>query len=488
MIPTETRNKLPKLLLNSMDELNVSGNTTDEATFLPLLVIANTPIQALYNVETIVTTTWKSAATSIFGIVLQDSGGKKSANLAAATEGIDFYQRDTNIKYKQELRQYLVDLASYKASQSKTPDPTIPPPDKPINPIVAYKKATVNGIIRALLNRGYIGIHNSDALEFFSSYSMSAKNGGGDEMISMLSDVWSGGNISHQTGVDENNVNYFNRRINIIFLIQSQVANFLKSATMQDQGIINRMLITQAKSQPHVNLTLQDVLKMKHQNKSVTSLEAFSTKVEALLNKADAEQISKRNNNSLIKEKFTRYELVLDTLKFNTQDSSYKVMLDYYNKTKMMAEDKEISQKWSGFLLRAYEHALRLAANFAVIDSNVESATNPVINEVHAECAVEIMDWLFEARTKLTQVGSSPINSTVSAADDLYDWITETVKVGESITKNKLNIDCPHIWKKLSVKERLEVIQQLISNDVIAVEQRTGPNACKPTTLITRLM
>jgi len=458
MIPTTIRGKLPKILVDAMDELNSSCNSTDEATFNLLLGAMNTPIQAITNIEPVISPNdWKKTPLTLWLMTFMPSGAKKSHIGGIANTGGKEYQKTDKVRYDDELKRYRIDKKDYEdALKSKTATSFPAEPVHPLSFRSNYSTATTNGIKLALKYKPYVGFHNYDALEFFSGHSWQEKNGGGSEVASMLSNAWSGETIENQTGVEENNVYLPNRRINLNLAMQAKVADIYNNKKLRRQGFLNRFLTVQAHALPPITLTKAEVLRKKTLSGVRTSLDIFADRLIALYNEADNLQIY---NHSLFinLEKYDRYELIVDTMTFEA-DGSDDLLIDFYNKCQSLASNPD-NEDYVEFIVRLYEQACRLIGNLTKIEGLVKA------NKQFTECGIGLSEWYLGQLMELTGIGMRDDNPIVSDADEIYKAFIKDLPAGTVIIKRDFYKHCQTLWKRLPVDAREKIINQMVSND-----------------------
>lgn len=92
-----------------------------------------------------------------------------------------------------------------------------------------------------------MGMFNSDAAEFFNSYSFKDANTS-VEIVSAMSRLWSGEDVDKITGMED--IYTRGKRTTALFMLQQELAGFFVNPQFKDQGFTNRMLITQCELTP----------------------------------------------------------------------------------------------------------------------------------------------------------------------------------------------------------------------------------------------
>jgi hypothetical protein len=483
MLDPNVKALLPKLISDAMDGLTGLSNAPDEMTLPSVLAVANFASQAIINVDP---EQWKSSALSEFFCVLAESGSTKSATIDPILVGIKEFEKAREAEYDREMTEYAIAMQKYNSAikeAAKTDNGDVPDkPQKPRGIRHKIEKPTANGLLNALESVPFVGLFNSDAAEFFNSHAFQAQDKA-NEMISMLSKVWSGEVVERQTGIEENNLRLHNRRFNMLVMLQHQLADFLKNKQFKDQGFQNRLLITQCAlfKKPEADWSKQGKQKI---NAFYTQLDPFNDRVGALLNAVHDMQVSARTKFEKVgnvKMPIPVYaapnELLLEKVGFNDEDGAKQLMQDFYNEMANAAFDPKY-EEYKNFMSRAYEHACRLAATLAVFESfePVKFRFDPnykthFIKRKHAECAIGLMRYFIQQRLDLEVEGSTRANPITDCAEDVKKFLK---RLGGSCEKKDLSQKGPNSYRKLPTDLRKSVITVLEDNEEIEIVEIPG--------------
>jgi hypothetical protein len=167
------------------------------------------------------------------------------------------------------------------------------------------------------------------------------------------------------------------------------------------------------------------------------------------------------------------FELDLPTMTQTEQAFEYLGRWRNQNKERATGD----LRNFAGFAERLHEHALRLAATIAAFlgDSTVLLR--------HAEAACDLMEYYIEQRVKL-EIGVSDYNPNRSAgANKLSDWLRKQAWTG---SVRELQQYGPTWYRRLNKAQRDEILADLLSDEVIEIEQVIAANGRRvPTIRIT---
>ena len=480
MLDPNVKAILPAIIRETMETLHQLTNAPDEMTLPITLSVANFAAQSLYNVNPIA---WPKAPVSEFFVVLVPSGGMKTSVSDYLMDGIRKYEKQEEIRYKDEIIDYDVAMKRFKKAIDEyvkksvgVNKPSQPTPPRGFK--VKLEKFTTNGLLDTLDESPFAGLFSSDAGEFFNSHSFQ-ENGKSMEIITALSKLWSGEMVERLTGIKETNVRLHDRRFNMLVMLQQQLAGFLKNPQYKDQGFTNRMLITQCELFNKLERTFEPE-ELEREEMLREKLDVFNMRVFDLLCKSErmqekARTITLGTGASLVEKMRTALggpqagpnELILDKISF--EEKARPVMRDFYNKCEKMRYLKKYSD-YTNFLSRLYEHACRLAATLAIFEQRM------VIEECHALAGVELALYFLEQRLNLEVDGDIKTDPIVEAADELHKKMLSFNKLKGicDFDKKWFNNFGPSSYRKSTGTQREKIITELISRDLIElVEEPT---------------
>jgi len=468
MIDKTTKALLPQLIIDTVDALGKLTNAPDEMTIPIVLSIANFATQGLNDANPLM---WKRCPVSEYFMILVPSGGMKSGVTDYTLDGIKDFEKQQKLATKQDITAYLVDKKKYlKDVEAVVKDPTLPYPTLPERPRghkVRIEKGTTNGIINTLRGVPFSCLLNTDAAEFFNSHSFQDSNKS-MEMISMLSKLWSGEKIERNTGIEDDNVELTDRRFNMLMLLQQQMAGFLVDNRYKDQGFTNRILITQAELFKKPYVTSASLSSIKH---TQAALDPFHDKILHLLQKVIKTQIKQHAAAAQYNQDVEPNQLILDLIEFDKKDGAEQVMIDFYNKMGAAMHDP-CNIEYQNFISRLYEHAVRLAATFAIFDEH------KTINIKYAEAGCKLAMWFLKQRQDLQIDGKEVVDPIVEHAEKIRKlwWKMEAdYKASgdekDKPTKSKITQRSHRGWRALSRDNKKRVWAEIEGREEDRIEE-----------------
>jgi len=477
MLDEKVKELLPSIIKDTMDALSDMTNATDEITVPTVLSVATFATQGLVNAQPLL---WDSCAISNYYCVVVESGGLKTSTLDLVLKGARKFEENQRQFSEQEQIKYEVELAQYQDEIKKLKkDPIqVPGTPNPFTQLVKPKyprgtrymssKFTLNGILEALKGVPHFGIFNSDAAEFFNSYSFTDKEKG-TEMISALSRLWSGEQIDKLTGMED--VVTKGKRTTAMFMIQPNLADFFINTQYTDQGFIPRILITQSDKIDKKRADFSDA----GLSKKMTTderLSPFNDRVYELLASVDTNQQKPKGKGlfAIRQEILQQQNRDINTLILGNQDicmtdSTRQILEEFYND---MIFNKQEDEKYSGiksFIHRAYEHCIRIATVLSRFDMRDE------VNENDAGAAVGLMYYFIEQRLNLNIDGSVRTNPIVECSNRVKRFLVKN-HTNKWVTKTILNNNGPTMYKNMSLPDRDKVLDELQSRGWIEIENK----------------
>ena len=467
MLDKKIKALLPDIIKDTMDALTALTNAPDEMTLPVTLAVANFATQALYNVDPLA---WDPCATSEYFVVLVPSGGMKTSLSSMLLEGINRFEKEQEIATKQAQLDYKLDIKKFnRLIDDEVKNPTgikLKEPIKPKGARYKVEKATVNGLINTLDCVPFAGLFSSDAGEFFNSHSFNDKNRS-NEMVSTLSKAWSGEPLDRITGIEDNNIRLRDRRFNMLVLLQQELAGFLNDKTMQQQGFIHRLLVTQCglfeKNESDFSISGKNAIKAQR-----LILQPFNDRVYDLLLEVELAQAQARTVTILKGPTMWQQmqaqafknldanpnELILPVMDTIFGDNARKMLTKVYNHYAKIAVMKE-HQEYASFYNRAFEHIMRLAATLAIFDKK------NIITEREAECAIGLVEYFVQQRLTMEVDGETKHNFIIEESEKFLKWLKK--QPNQECTKTQLNSKL----KSLQLEERGKILQELESREMI---------------------
>ena len=451
--------RLPDDMKIAMTVLKELHHVPDSMALPVVLGIANLAAQAHYDVDS---GKYGIKPISLFLVGMAATGARKTTIFNELMPGIERYLKEKRELIKNERHRFALEEAIYEKAEKKylkdreenglfgsVAIPT--PPTPPETADYKISKATLNGIVDTLKTQSFVGLFSSEGGEFFNSHSF---QGGKDfskaiEMSASLTSMWDGTEISKTTGIEK--LKLFNRRVNMLFLLQTEtVENFLNNPIFSEQGFVHRILFTQT---PKYEKKLWDnsAQAVKEEQMFRDALKDFHDRIYNLISK------------SLCVKEDWAFELEPRLIRQTPE--SLEIYTNFYNTTIDWSDGK--LKNYSGFAERLHEHAIRLAGTVAAFKGE------EYISADTAQCSLDLLDFFTEQRLQL-EIGIQNANPLQSAgAQKLAEWFKKNP--GWTGTERELRQRIR--WMaKLPASQRLAILSELISDEVISLNQETTTN------------
>lgn len=480
MLQENIKELLPDTIKQAMEALSENTNATDEITLPVTLAVASFATQGLYNGDPIM---WNTTALGNYYCVLVPSGGLKTSISDLVLEGARRFELEQREKAEDAMTEYEIALKKYeseiKAQAKKKDDPLIiPATPNPFTKITKPKyprtarymasKFTLNGILSAMKGVPHFGIFNSDAAEFFNSHAFTNRETS-IEIVSALSRLWSGEQIDKLTGIED--IVTVGKRTTALFMLQQELADFFKNPQFKDQGFTNRILITQSIK---INKKLADFSDSGLSKKLNVDdkILPFNDRVYELLSQVDNNQQKSTGNTLLDMRKRLLEEennkdinrLVLSNFPICMTDNTRTIYQEVYNDM-VNKMDHPLYDEYKNFISRAYEHFVRLANTLAIFDGKT------MVTEREAMCACGLIYYFIDQRLNLIIDGHVRSDPIVEVAMEVKRFLERSKDDYPEFTKKILNDYGPVCYRKCKIHDRIRVLQELESRDVIELEK-----------------
>ena len=482
MLENKIKELLPKTIRDAMEALAETSNATDEITIPVLLSVASFATQGLANGFPGLPN-WDRCAINNFFVVLVPSGGLKTSISDSVLEGARRFELDQRPQAEDAETDYKIAYGRYKREiEAKikenanavvvpgivTPFNKIVKPTLPRTARYMSSKFTLNGLLNALTGVPHFGIFNSDAAEFFNSHAFKDPTSS-IELVSAMSKLWSGEQIDKLTGIDD--IITAGKRTTALFMLQQQLAGFFVNSQYRDQGFTNRILITQSEMVPKRRADFGDLNSVRQSRLRDDRLTAFNDRVYELLSTVDPNQSVRPRGLEAMREALTTQPrnpniLMLASHAWNFEDGTRTIFEAFYNDMLDRGEQAEYAE-YQNFISRAYEHCIRIATVLSLFEGAEE------IGETTAAAAVGLMYYFIDQRRHLTIDGAVRTNLTVECSERVYRFIQDYAQhnPGQEITRTVLNNYGPNVYRKMDAQDRDRVIAELLSRDLIQIEE-----------------
>jgi hypothetical protein len=356
--------------------------------------------------------------------------------------------------YKKKIAQYEKDLEQ----GTQTPFPQKPAPAE-----TAYymnSKFTINGFMDTLSSQPHASIITAEAGEFFSGHAFQGGKQDANratEMTTALTKLWDGSNIMRV--IKDERAMIENRRVNAFFLVQEGVIrDVLNNKTFQEQGFTHRILISQIKPFEKPDMSFDSVQIQKEDN-ARKGLKMYLDRLDRLLYKRP----------SIMHDKHFELQPTIIT----STDEAKVFMGNFYNQCKNLGLTGNKLERYEGFSNRLHEHMIRIAATLAAF--NDDEVVQITINE--AKAAVDIMKLFIDHRSNL-EMGITDTRPDLSqGASVLEVWFKNNSNT--KVTKRELSRCGPQGFKSISDSQRITILQELLSSEVIVATEVVAKNGRK---------
>jgi hypothetical protein len=456
-------NCLPKELKLAIESLKFTHNLPEEMSVQALLATVNFATSCHYNLDPEFFGKGIRVTTNGFFMTLAPTGGTKSTIFKTVSTGVERFEEEERIRFQTEYEAYQLQKAIYDKQHKKILNSKDAvndvnwvqdqlndlgeQPEEPIGSTYTVKTATRNGLIDVLSQVPFARISSDEGGEFFSGHAMGNKvESNAQEMITTLSDLWSGGKIDRNTGMDRTTI--ANRRFTMFFMLQHEMAKFINLPIYSQQGFMHRFLITHTDYWEMPDL---DVTRLPQIKKEQEKLEPFHQRIYELLKQ------QKHFKEGTLKE--------LDLPTYKVDEDALDLVSKYSNELKKESRPNGTYEQWQGFTLRTLEHVLILSANLACF----EGKKSIDINSVSA--GIELFEFYLQQRVTLDVGVESKFAEVIQNAERFLQWFEKKKETVEGVKKGFITQNAPRWYsKQLTRTERDRVLEELIDQGRIKVE------------------
>jgi hypothetical protein len=338
------------------------------------------------------------------------TGERKTATDKAALAPHTKRQHDLQQHYAGQIADYEADLAAWqkardealssKKNESREAKKAAllalgPEPQAPLNVILTTEEPTYEGVVKAFVS-GWpsTGLFSDEGGRFIGGYGMDPKNQ--LKTIAGLSKLWDGSPITRTRGGDGNLLLY-GRRFCLHLMMQPEVSDLLfGNALLTAQGILSRCLVAQPESkigyQPYQEADVYQQAAMKRYfARLLDILEAPLPLVEGTRNELAPRRIA-------------------------LAPDAKRLWIQFHDHLQTLMRPEHPLAAIQGLAAKAAEHAARLAGILTLVE-NLEAG---VINKVHIEAGIDLVQFYLNEALRL--FNSSAINPDLLLAEKLLAW------------------------------------------------------------------
>jgi len=376
-----------------------------------VLAACSLAVQPHFNV---VLPTGKERPTSLFLVSVAESGDRKSTSDDLALGPVKAFERELEDQYGRDrasaaLAQAAWDEAKREVTQrvKKQGREALerayielgPRPDGPIEPTIAVRTGTTQGLLRRFSScRPSLGLMSDEGGSWLGGFGMSDDNR--LATITTLSDFWDGATVQILTA-GEGFTALRGRRLTFHMMVQPIVAErLLGDEEALGQGFLSRMLVSHPESLAGTRI--------------VDPTAGIDADAKAKLG-TYSERLDRIIRANLPVEPET---LVLTPRALPLSDKAARMWWEYYNDLERQLGPEGRLHAVKGFVGKLPEMAARLAANVAVFD---EGAGIEEIDGHAMACGIGLADFYLNEALRL--FGQKAIDPIYRDAQDLSDWL-----------------------------------------------------------------
>lgn len=467
--------RLPEEMRIAMLVLKELHGAPEEITLPTVLSVVNSACQHRYNVDSM---KYGVRPISLYLLAMAETGGGKSTIYRELSTELKKFQEQKMTLTQQERQRFEAEEAVYKMRMKKYSKSVLeangddmtdyvdvsqldaPTPPRPIETFnYMPKKATLNGLIEILLSQSFAWISSTEGGEFFSGHSFQGRdNSKAIELTTSLTALWDGDDLDKNTGIVQQRIR--GRRVNMFFLLQKAVIqDVLNNRTFQEQGFLNRWLITDAPKYVRPEW-LTDAESMQKEDLIRQQLTSFNQRIDHMLS------ASTQRNGPI----WDPYALQLSVIGWDPE--AHRLMVDHLFNQCRNGLDR--LAHYEGFADRLHEHGIRVAATLAAFkgEENISMET--------AQAALDIMDFFIEQRANL-EIGVRDRDPDQTLGVRRFtEWLRRhhSDLAGQEITRSWVAKRGPGWLRKLGPEQRQSILADCVLNgDLVAEEYRASTGA-----------
>jgi len=332
---------------------------------------------------------------SLYLITVAVSGERKTATDKIVLAPVKAYERKLLDDYKEELKEWSVDLAKLKVKPKGEAVDVGSIMDheegKPPYPMMFTKEPSYEGLIRSLHDGlPSMGLFSDEAGRFIGGYAMSDENM--LKTASGLSEIWDGSEITRTRGADKQTFVLYDRRLAMHLMLQPIVAyRIIANPLLMGQGFLPRCLVVYPKSRIGSRLYVEVNTR---EHPAVIAMSQRFTKLVQKGMKLKTKEKSQRN------------------VKLDPDAKAYWVQLHNEFEAKSGKEYEPIQ----AMACKAADQTARLAAVLAYLDHS--SLTSIPLNTV--ERAASLMDFYLNESLRLQEISEE--DQQIKLAEKCLEW------------------------------------------------------------------
>ncbi len=366
-------------------------------------------VQALADVELPIGTV-KPISNNYFSVAA--TGERKTSCDSLALVPIKQYEQKLAQAYKNEKQawdakhaawqaqqnQILRDKGKYASQQEKEAalSALIPPPPMPLLPLLTCPEPTYEGLCRYLIHgQPSVGIFSAEGGQFIGGHGMKDENK--LKTAAALSELWDGTEIKRVRAGDGTTI-LPGRRVSMHLMVQPKVAStFLSDRVLSDQGLLSRLLVVSPETTSGTRFYKEP------QIDSDEKLRTFNDLIESILDIPLS--VREGTTNELVPR------VILLAL------PAKEAWIHYVDQTERELKPGGKYEPIKGLANKLPEHAIRLAANFTLVEDPFSS--NIPLEKM--QMGIVLANYYAEEALRLFDEGS--VDPKLLLAERLLEWL-----------------------------------------------------------------
>lgn len=300
--------------------------------------------------------------------------------------------------WQAQQNQILRDKKNYTSQQQKEEAlaALIPPPLMPLLPLLTCPEPTYEGLCRYLINgQPRVGIFSAEGGQFIGGHGMKDENK--LKTAAALSELWDGTEIKRVRAGDGTTI-LPGRRVSMHLMVQPKVAStFLSDRLLSDQGLLSRLLVVSPGTASGTRFYKEA------QTASDEKLREFNDLIEAILDIP----LSVREG--------TTNELVPRVIPLSLP--AKEAWIHYVDQIEHKLKPGGKYEPIKGLANKLPEHAIRLAANFTLVDDPYSS--DIPLEKMHI--GIVVANYYAEEALRLFDEGI--VDPKLLLAERLLEWL-----------------------------------------------------------------
>lgn len=350
---------------------------------------------------------------SCFFMTIAESGERKTSCDNEVMQSVFDFEKELNAKYQAQYQswqnhfnawdhKYKLLMKSHKGSVTNCKaelDQLGESPAPPLHPLLVCPEPTFEGLCKLLMHgQPSIGVFSNEGGQFIGGHGMKEENK--LKTAAALSSVWDGEPIKRVRSGD--GISILNgRRVCMHLMVQPQVASkFLSDATLKDQGLLSRILVS------HPTSAIGNRFTHPIRNESIKAINLLNTKLSNILS------LPLPVSNTCINELHPRI--------IGPDKTTTELLHNFSNDIETRMKSGHEFEYIKGLANKLPEHAMRLASTIALI----EDINTDILTFEHLKAGIEIALYYADEAVRLFDEGT--VDHNILLAEKSLTWMHNT--------------------------------------------------------------